>query len=895
RLAGTSGAVTDSFTYEPRYGRLATATNALGKTSSFAYDDGNGTITATDPLGRRTTTTILAGQPVTVTDPLGNTTYISYLDGLPVAVADPLGRVATVYYDAAGRPVRRTDPLGDTTRLAYDSVNQVTSLVDPLGSTTRAGYDADGNRLTLTDANGNVTTWTYDRMGRALTRTDALSRISRTSYDLLGEAVSTTDQKGTVDTFAYDALGRLTSTGYGTTSTVTTAYDSANRPTSIVDSTGGTLTQTYDGLDRLTKQVSPQGTVSYGYDKGDRRTSMTVAGQPPVSYAYDTADQLTSITQGTSVTRIGYDAGGQRTSLTLPNGLVTSYGYDAAGQLLSLRYAKGTTAAGDLAYGYDAAGRRTSESGSLARVSLPTAVTSATYDAANQLTKLGSATFTYDADGQLTGDGASTYTWNDRNELAGITGAVTASFGYDALGRRTSRTVGTASTGYLYDGPDAVQELNGSTPTANMVTGLGVDETYQRTDASGVHYPIADALGSVVAQTDATGAVQTGYTYEPFGKTTATGAASSNSSQFTGRENDGTGLYYYRARYYSPAAQRFISADPAGEAASGTNLYAYTGDSPTNATDPSGLILPLLAALAGECALGALEGVAGGLIVSALTGRKYTLREGLTDAATGCAANLVGLGIEKGLSKLKGLGKAADVCLHSFTGDTPVLMADGSDKPIGSVRAGDRVRTTDPATGRPVTGTVSHVYRHEDVDLTDVTVRDRAGHTAVVHTTTHHRFWDDARHEWVEAGSLAAGEHLRAAGAGGSTVVSVRSFTGARVMYDLTVDRVHTFYVAAGDTTVLVHNCDRQLWQLTREGASATKQGGPFNTTFFKSASDGTWWTTDVAGHGESAFKVYQETSKGLEWIANATKYGDYMTNQWKSSVGRFIPWSMLS
>jgi RHS repeat-associated protein len=87
--------------------------------------------------------------------------------------------------------------------------------------------------------------------------------------------------------------------------------------------------------------------------------------------------------------------------------------------------------------------------------------------------------------------------------------------------------------------------------------------------------------------TDSTGAIQTQYSYEPFGATTETGATSSNWYQFTGRANDGTGLYYYRARYYSPRFQRFISEDPIGFNG-GINEYAYALDSPTNYTDPGG-------------------------------------------------------------------------------------------------------------------------------------------------------------------------------------------------------------------------------------------------------------------------------------------------------------------
>jgi RHS repeat-associated protein len=62
----------------------------------------------------------------------------------------------------------------------------------------------------------------------------------------------------------------------------------------------------------------------------------------------------------------------------------------------------------------------------------------------------------------------------------------------------------------------------------------------------------------------------------------------------TGRENDGTGLYFYRARYYSPTFQRFIAQDPIGFAGGDPNLYGYTFNSPTNLRDPSGKIVPII-------------------------------------------------------------------------------------------------------------------------------------------------------------------------------------------------------------------------------------------------------------------------------------------------------------
>lgn len=93
-----------------------------------------------------------------------------------------------------------------------------------------------------------------------------------------------------------------------------------------------------------------------------------------------------------------------------------------------------------------------------------------------------------------------------------------------------------------------------------------------------------------MALTNGTGAVQTEYTYDPFGAVTVTGTSSTNAFQYTGREQDGTGLMYYRARYYDPLLQRFISEDPIGFEAGDSNLYQYVRSNPINRADPTGLI-----------------------------------------------------------------------------------------------------------------------------------------------------------------------------------------------------------------------------------------------------------------------------------------------------------------
>ena len=242
-----------------------------------------------------------------------------------------------------------------------------------------------------------------------------------------------------------------------------------------------------------------------------------------------------------------------------------------------------------MTYGYDVNGQRTTVGGTYARTGLPAALASATYDDANQIATFDGTSFTYDPNGNLTSDGLTSYSWNARNQLVGMSGGTSASFAYDAFERRRSKTIGGTATNFLYDGMNFVQELTtGGTPTANLLTGLRIDETFTRTDVTGTSTLLVDALGSTLELADASGMLQTHHTFEPFGTTTTSGASSTNSAQFTGRENDGTGLYFNRARFYSPKLQRFVSEDPLG-VAGGMNLFAYAQDAPTVYADPLGL------------------------------------------------------------------------------------------------------------------------------------------------------------------------------------------------------------------------------------------------------------------------------------------------------------------
>ncbi len=327
----------------------------------------------------------------------------------------------------------------------------------------------------------------------------------------------------------------------------------------------------------------------FGYDDLSRRTSLTRNNTMNTSYSYDPVSRLLSVLHKVgATTKDGatyiYDSAGNRTSRTDNRTSTTlTYTYDDIYQLKTAK--QGTTT--KESYTYDAVGNRLSSLG----------VSPYSYNTSNELTSLPGTTYTYDNNGntatKVVSGATTSYTWDYENRLTQVTlpgtgGTVT--FKYDPFGRRVQKsfTVGstTTTTNYLYDGANVLEEVNNAgTLQARYTHSSGIDEPLAEKRGTTVSYYEADGLGSVTSLSNTSGTLANTYTYDAYGKLTASTGTVVNPFRFTGREWDAeTGLFNYRARYYDQNIGRITSEDPISFRG-GINFFRYAGNNPVRLVD----------------------------------------------------------------------------------------------------------------------------------------------------------------------------------------------------------------------------------------------------------------------------------------------------------------------
>ncbi|MEU6352381.1 RHS repeat-associated core domain-containing protein [Streptomyces sp. NPDC047072] len=239
--------------------------------------------------------------------------------------------------------------------------------------------------------------------------------------------------------------------------------------------------------------------------------------------------------------------------------------------------------------------------------------------------------------------------------------------------------------------------------------------------------------------------------------------------------------------------------------------------------------------------------------------------------------------------------EAVEACtVHSFVPDTEVRLADGTSKPISKVKAGDTVLATDPQTGVTAPEKVQRVIvTKTDKDFTTLTLStaptrgppQKSSPTGKTLTTTwHHPFWDATHHHWTDAHDLTPGTKLRTAAGTTVTVVGVRNFHQSGTTYDLTVGGLHTYYVLAGSTPILVHNCGPRVFAVDSAGETTilpvheidSAAHAPQAANFLKAVSNGAPAIVTRRGGGEAAARAARRQAQAhaprpRQFAANAT------------------------
>ncbi|WP_256984888.1 polymorphic toxin-type HINT domain-containing protein [Streptomyces sp. 2R] len=223
------------------------------------------------------------------------------------------------------------------------------------------------------------------------------------------------------------------------------------------------------------------------------------------------------------------------------------------------------------------------------------------------------------------------------------------------------------------------------------------------------------------------------------------------------------------------------------------------------------------------------------------------------------AEHYVGAALEVGLDGNggtrgagRGGGKQGGKCpgKHSFIAGTRVLMADGTAKPVEQVKTGDKVLAADPKTGKSRAETVTAEIKGQgtkNLVLITITPSPSAkGEPKTITATDSHPFWDPESGEWADATDLAPAKWLQTESGARAQIANVHRWTQEAAVYNLTISNLHTYYVLAGQTPVLVHNSNG----LCGPGFRSPSEAGirPNDAKRIQNAADKTGQTIIVVG-----------------------------------------------
>ncbi|MBN3759429.1 RHS repeat-associated core domain-containing protein [Burkholderia sp. Ac-20365] len=526
-------------------------------------------------------------------------------------------------YDDHHRPSRVTRYLAASdggnrvTDTVYNADDSVKSVRKAVGTSVEQSYvtytyNPNGTVALISDAKGNTTVNLYDghdRLYRTHYPLDGQpgmgdsNNYEQYTWDANGNLTALRKRDGQTITQGFDALDRLsTRTFPGSVGDVQYSYDLRGLKTASQYSDGShTITNSYDGLGQLTQTSAAGRTMRYTRDAAGNVTDIAWPDGFHVGTTFDSYRRPLQLLENgtTNLAKYTYDALNRRTQVDLGNGTRTELAYDDQGGLSTLNHRFTSSTEDWLAtFTRNQLGdiRQANVTNSRYVWTSPVWVGGYSTNALNQYTTMVGKVPKSDLNGNLTNDGTWTYSYDRENHLrtaADRFGTTNATLAYDPEGRLLKTTVNGTDTTLLYDGQKVAAEYDAAgTMTRRYVFGPGVDAPLVQYEGSGTGFRswlYANQQGSVVVQANAAGATTGSRAYGPFGETSGT---LDSRFGYTGQQYLASlGLYYYKARMYSPgpALGRFLQTDPVGYK-DDLNWYAYVGNNPVNLTDPSGMI-----------------------------------------------------------------------------------------------------------------------------------------------------------------------------------------------------------------------------------------------------------------------------------------------------------------
>jgi RHS repeat-associated protein len=787
--------------------------------------------------------------------------------GLP-AMGDLPAEALTYTYDDLQRPKTMTGSTSYVTNTVYSRTSQLQQLELYGGSGKKVwqtfSYETGTDRLTRS---------TVDVYGAT-----APAKDSKYSYDQAGNVLSIADTANSaspdVQCFAYDSRQRLgdawtpaatstTADGTGTRGSITpvdgtgpTACDTAPGSSPLggpapywksyeTDAIGNRVTETVHdtGLDaarNITRsyEYGAAGALGDGPHQVTKITERTPTGDKQSSYEYDDAGDTTKRTIGGNAQSLVWTDTGKVKEVTEANGSKTSYLYDGSGSRLVRKDPTGTTVylpGTELKLSADGTKKEATRYYEFAGQTV----------AVRTAAKLSFVASDHHGTGEVAIDAA--------------TGAISQRR-FDPFGVERGEKTGTwpGEKGYVggtIDASTGLTHLGAREYDAVIGKFISVDPIIDYTQPQQIN-GYAYANNSPVTHADPSGMIlaecREGLIECRGGMpvTDTDPKLAQEQSDYSAASADLAGAQYEQAA----AKQRIKSA--------GKALVKIARD-----------ILGVDAALdcissgdvgaCGETVLNIAGSFAGGLAgkILAKYGAPWDWAKGirLAKRVAGLVGDLIGgakalwkankavgkarAGLAKAADKLADARKKAAEALkkrkktecHSFLPGTKVLLAGGSTKPIEKVALGDKVVTTDTKTGRKTVREVAGtIVTEDDKHFADLTVKSASGKTQALVATTTHPFWVEPEGEWIKAGDLKPGMKLRTPSGDTVEVTANRHFDKRQRTHDLTITGIHAYYVLAGATPLLVHNCGdgddfeepEELFRAPAKGNKASESDG---------------------------------------------------------------------